>query len=198
MRTKDEISKDFAKILKDLRETKGYSKFKMATELGIDQHTWARYESGESCPSAVDFVWFFALMEKDLLRPCLDVIYPDVYEGINSHSSTDEYRKAFVHFMEKVASDRYIRAVNYITFGEHGGNAEPQLQQYLMLAHMPLQYRYLVGSFIWELWQIGITKDKLINTDCIMPDTKVFLDGLERCRKAVINDDISYTTVMER
>lgn len=197
MRSKEEIRMCFAKALKELREKKGYTKSQIANELFLDPHTWSKYERGVSTPSATDFLWFFSELNEHALRPCLDIIYPDTYEGIGANSSADERRKAFTHFMETVASDRYIRAVDYITFGNHGSNIEPQLQMFLMINHMPLSYKFLIAETVKSLWEIGEAKGTLINTDCIMPDLDMFYTSLKKCKDAVASNLTSYNSSME-
>lgn len=50
--TLSDIQKGCSDLLKRLREKKGLSKSKMASLVGTSDHTWARYENGESAPTS--------------------------------------------------------------------------------------------------------------------------------------------------
>lgn len=198
MKTREDIRSNIAKLLRDLRESTGLSKSQISTILNVDPHTYTKYENGESPISAEDLIWLFAELEKDVLRHVLDMIYPNVYEGLSAQSDIDDLREGINHFMGHVASERFVRSWDYITFGNHGSDVEPQLQEFLMICHLPLAYRYVLAENVWMFWQLAVSKDKLTNTDCTMPNIEMFLNTLETVQKAVVENKDGYTTVMER
>ena len=109
MYSKEQLRKKCAEMLKELRLESGLSKAAIAEKLWMDDHTWARYESGQSAPDVPDFVWIYEQMGRDILGDILRILYPQCYEELTPGSDITALREAISHFFRTVASDRTVR-----------------------------------------------------------------------------------------
>ena len=82
-----ELQKQLSTLLVKLRIRHGLSKFKMATLAEVSDHTWDRYENGESSPTLPEFINIYNELGEDALRDIISIMYPDKYNGL---VSTDE------------------------------------------------------------------------------------------------------------
>ena len=194
MRTEDELRTGCANILYQLRQEMGYSKNKMAEALGISYRTYERYEHGKAAPRVDEFIRYFDLFHADALRYVLEYLYPDVYEHLTANSDIDDIRHAAVHYTSHIASDRAVRKLCYLVFGEHGSNIEAQSEGFLILDHLPLTMRLAVASLVHTLYEVALAHDLLVQTDCIMPKVEIFQEGLRKGHAAVMAGRNSYTT----
>lgn len=196
MRTKEEISAGIGKILYDLRKEKHLSKAAIADKLFMDERTWGRYESGKASPTAADLIWIFNTMKSDVLQPVLKLIYPDAY-NLSEESSIEELRIAAAHYFLHVASDNMVREIDYLFFGGHGSNLEPQMQEFTMINHLPLHCRVVIAQMVLSMWNMAEHRGDLICTDHVMPDVKLFEKAIQRGYDAVVESENAYTTAME-
>lgn len=196
-RTLSDIQKGCSDLLKRLREKKGLSKSKMASLVGTSDHTWARYESGESAPTVPEFIYIYSKAEADPLRAVLDFIYPDIYKDLTADSDMDDLRKACCHFLQHVASDRMVREWNYLAFGEHGSSNKSQLEMFTMIDHLPMKYRYMIANDVMKYWEIASSHNELVGTDHIMPDIDLFKQGLHKGKEATLKGENSYNTTIK-
>lgn len=196
-RTLQEIQKGCAQMLHNLRMKKGLSKSKMAFLVGISDHTWARYESGDSAPTVPEFIYIYSRANADPLRTVLDFIYPDIYKELSAESNMDDLRKACCHFLEHVASDRMVREWNYLAFGEHGSSNKSQLEMFTMIDHLPMKYRYMIANDVLKYWEIASSHNELIGLDHIMPDVNLFKKGLQKGKEATLKGENAYNTTIK-
>lgn len=198
MRNTIDLQKGCGLLLKELRESHNLSVSKMADLMKVDRRTWQKYEDGFISPSVIDFISFFDVLGKDALRPVLDFLYPDIYKGLSASSDITDLRNAAIHYLENIASDRFVRECVYIVMGSHGSNIEPQLQEFTMIDHLPLFYRYAIAEQVLIFWRLATTRNELIAPDHVMPDIDLFMEGLEKGINAIRQGKESYTTSIER
>ena len=181
MRSKEDVNYIISGLLMQLRQKKGLSKAKMADALGIDKHTWIRWESGASAPSIADLVMVYETMEEPILRPMIDILYPheDDY-----HESTTAARKSIAEYILDKAPDRTIRMYRYMM---ERPEADQQLEEFCALNHLPLHYRFFVAQQIYVYYQMARQHGELIYTDTHMPDLDIFASGMKRVQKAAFD-----------
>ena len=193
MRTKDEIRTACAAVLQQLRLEKGFSKERMAREMYVDPKTWARWESGESMPSVADFMFVFEESGTDSLPMLLKFMYPDKYGGLGNE--TQDVRTSMANYLRDVASDRMISTLYYLLYGNHGSNIEAQVQELLMLDHLPLIYRYVAANSLKTCWDIACGQGELLNEGYIMPNMELFNKALDQAHKAAVTGKNNYVTI---
>jgi len=187
-----EIEAGLADMLRSLRQKKGYSKERIANELYIDARTWARYERGETSPTAAELIRFYSLLNEDLLRPVLNLIYPNVYGEI---TDTAAIRQAAAHYLNNVASDRILKQLEFIAIGGHGSNIAPQMQLFTAICHLPIAYRIAVAELALTLYEVADSRNELVCNGKIMPDIDLLKDGITAAKAAAAEFSDSYTTV---
>lgn len=196
VRTKEELRTGLAEQLKKLRESRGLSMAKMALIMGVDPHTYARYESGLSAPSVDEFVFAFHSLGEGALRWALDYLYPDKFSDL-SGDDEKKMRDQATLFFSCVAGRRIVSEWCYIMFGHHGSNAEPQMEEFCMIDHLPLQYRYAIAQMVDTFWRMAESRGELIATEEQMPDVELFRLGLEAGRRAAFAHRQSYSTAIQ-
>ena len=194
MRTKDELQAGCAKMLKQLRLDAGLSKARMADLVYIDDHTWARYENGESAPNVPDFVYIFDAVGKSALKYVLDYIYPETYSSLGAESDSSELRQAAAHYFSSVASEHTVRAISYLAFGDHGSNFSAQVEMLTMIDHLPMPYRVAVSKLIDTFWDMAASNGEIINPGKAMPDVELFRTAVAKGTAAAHAGQDGYTT----
>lgn len=198
MKTKEEINIGISEFLKNARKKRRMSKSKIADLLYIDDKTWARYESGESTPNVGEFARICYELGESPLRSVLDITYSDVYEKLSPNSDVETLRQAAIKYFESIASDHTVQVINYIAFGHHGSNIEPQMQEFCMIDHLPLEYRVLIARMVRSCWDIAESKGEVICKESIMPDIELLDDAIRAGERAVLNGSIGYSTAMRK
>lgn len=192
-----ELQQGFASALRELRQRHGLSKAKIADKLYLDERTWAKYESGASAPSAPEFISYFSALGEDVLRSTLDAIYPDIYKGITCTEDTEAMRQAAAHFFLHVATDDMVRDFNYIAFGEHGSNIRPQLAEFVVLDHLPLDYRVAVVKNIVTFYNLAEARGEIVCQDTAPVNIDVLVDAIRSGLEAVGEGRNSYSTLIK-
>lgn len=181
-KTREQISS----LLTVLRLRKGYSQSKMASLLGIDRHTWIRWESGESVPSIDDLTHIYRTLDEPILRPLLDILYPD-----NTHPAADmpieKIRKDIAEYFLYNASDHAVRVCAFLMNGPHGSDIDAQLEEFCAIDHLPVQYRYFIAEQIYIYYMMARQRKELILTDSVMPDIDAFVSGLKSVQKSAFD-----------
>lgn len=193
MKSKEEIQDGCAQLLRKLREDAGLSVPKMADMVQVDKRTWQRYEDGLSAPTVPEFLEIFNCLGVDALSKVLELIYPD-YSDLSAASSASYLRRALLHYIGLIASDRIVRELDYLIFGDHGSNFVPQLEEFVALDHLPMIYRYSIAKQIMVYWQLCSATGDLIGTDHIMPDIDRLTSAIAKGEEAAIQGRNSYTT----
>lgn len=188
MRSKEEIKSGIAKRLADLRAQKGYSKTKMAEFLGVDKHTWSRWETGENVPSVIDFFLIYDKLGDNPISTILDMLYPDNEYFSHGNIPIEAARKNIAKYFLEDASDHQVRAVSFILNGPHGSDADAQMEEFCAINHLPLHYRYFIAEHIYVYYMLARQNRELILTDHIMPDMDIFTDGLKAIQKSAFDD----------
>ncbi|MDY5327189.1 MAG: helix-turn-helix transcriptional regulator [Gemmiger sp.] len=178
MYSKEQLRRKCAEMLKELRLESGLSKAAIAEKLWMDDHTWARYESGQSAPDVPDFVWIYDQMGRDILGDLLRFLYPQCYEGLSPGSDITALREAISHFFLSVASDRTVREWAFLMFGGHGSNPGPQMQEFTMIDHLPMKDRVTIAQLVNTLWEMAQARGELVCCEHIMPDVEMFREGV--------------------
>lgn len=193
MKSKDSRIDGCAKLLRDLRSKSGLSVSKMADAMMIDRRKWQKYEDEKASPTVPEFLKFYEIMHECALKPVLDFIYPDVYSNVYPGTEDiDSIRKSAAHYIMNVAPDRLVRELDFIFFSQVG-DTYAKMQEYTMLNHLPLTCRYVIGTNVASMYQIIRDENRLIRTECVMPDEDAFYLALNRCREAGLSGEKSYT-----
>ena len=187
-----ELQEQLAGLLMNLRNRHGLSKFKMALLANVSDHTWDRYESGESSPTVPEFINIYNELGEDALRDVLNLMYPDKYKFLAPESSPEKLREAVVHYFSHVASEHVIREWAFLTFGEHGSSALAQLEMFTMIDHLPMKYRYMVAESINRYYEMASAHEELVSTEHVMPDVELFRLGLDLGKEATMEQKDSY------
>lgn len=196
--TANEVQLEFAEQLKKLRISHGLSKAKMADTFFLDHRRYSDYESGIRSPSAPELVMMYETLGEDILRTTLDCVYPDKYKNIEDKDDVHAQRAAAVHFFQHVATDRMVREFNYIAFGNHGSNFEPQLAEFVALDHLPLDYRVAIVKNIITFYNMAKARGELICPDHIEPDIDTLVDAIRKGLEAVGQGRNSYSTIIKK
>lgn len=185
MRTKESIKSEISKLLYDLREKTGLSKARMAETLGVDKHTWSRWETGVSSPTVVEMIMIYEHFGESLLPPLLELLYPT--DGTKKQHSVEDIRKrAAIHYLE-TASEHHVRVWDYLMTGLSKPEVDAQIEELCALDHLPLQFRYFLAEHIYVYYQTAKQNGLLQNTGATMPDMDVFVSGLKRTQKAAFD-----------
>ncbi|MDO5311100.1 MAG: helix-turn-helix transcriptional regulator [Clostridia bacterium] len=194
----NEVQAEFAEQLRKLRKSHGLSKAKMADLFDIDVRRYGDYESGARSPSAPELVMMYETLGEDILRATLDCVYTDIYKGVEDKDDVHAQRAAAVHFFQHVATDRMVREFNYIAFGSHGSNFEPQLAEFVALDHLPLDYRVAIVKNIITFYRMADARGELVCTDHIAPDFDILVDAIRKGLDAVGEGRNSYSTIIKK
>ena len=165
----------------------------MATLAEVSDHTWDRYESGESSPTLPEFINIYNELGEDALRDILSLMYPDKYNCLVSESNINDLRKSLIHYFSHVASERAIREWAFLTFGEHGSSSLAQLEMFTMIDHLPMKYRYMIAESISKYYEMASAHNELVATDEAIPDVELFRIGLNLGKEATMEKKESYS-----
>lgn len=196
MPTLEEFDKRSEEMLVELRKRVGLKKTPMAEYLGIDPKRWNRFENGEDAPTISELLYVFNSFNETCLRPLLEFCYPDKYKGLEDDDDPQRYRDSAVHLFSEVATDRFCRQWNYVIFGEHGSNAEAQMQGFVMLNRLPMHYKVIVARTILGCYDLAKKRGELIGDESIEPDEELFKVGLLKGAEAAAERRNSYNTIM--
>ena len=194
MRTAEELRIGVAKILSDLRAKKKLSKAKMSELVGVDVRTWRSWESGDTMPSIVDFISIFEHASEPIMRPVLNVLYPDIYSTTND-PNVEYMRSATAKFFLEEASDHMVRVWYFLHAGKHGSNILPQVEEFCAIDHLPLEYRYFIAEQAYVYYMMALQRGELTCTDEEMPNMEVWTAGLKQGQRAAFKKLQSYTSI---
>lgn len=193
---RDELRAGCADLLKALRQNHKLSKAKMAQLMYVDDHTWNKYETGQSSPSVPDFLNVFNVLGEDALSSVLGMIYPDIYTNVDYNEDADDLRDVAVHFLEHVAPDRTVRQFCYSLIGKSGSNYVPRMDQMCMIEHLPMDYKVIVARMIMELYELAEAENRLVGMDNVLPDVDLLKVAIDKGEDAVKKGRTSYTTIL--
>ncbi len=179
-------------MLAELRDRQNLSKAAMARRVGVDDHTWSSWETGATSPSVVDFLNVFEACGESILRPTLELLYPDHY----TDGQTNE-RERLTSFVNDAATDHHIAILAYMIFGDHGSNFIPQAELICAYNHLPMEQRFIIAELIYTSFLTAQHRGDLINTDSVQPDMPVWISGLKASQRAAYQRLNSYTTITE-
>lgn len=182
-----DINSNIADMLRALRHKHGLSIKRMAELAHMDDHTWARFESGKTSPSIADLVTIFRAVGENPFPHILHAIYPETY----SYTETND-RAAVVDFFTRVASDRDVEQLKYLIQTPHGSNPSAQLSMFAMIDHLPMRSRVVIAELVDALWQLADVRGELIGQDVSEPDVETFRRGLRSSIEAVASRKESY------
>lgn len=185
MRTKEDIRNTIATLLSDIRAKYGYSKSKIADYLGIDRHTWIRWEAGASSPTLEDLIMIFDKLEEPLLPSLLDIMYPSNESSITSPIN-DIRKQAAIAFLEE-ESEHHVRIWQYMMNVLTRTELNAQVEELCAIDHLPLHFRYFLAEQAYFYYMTALKDKQLINTDQVMPDMDTFTAGLIRTQKAAFD-----------
>lgn len=182
MRTKEDIRAAIASILIDLRVKNDLSKTKMAEFLGIDKHTWIRWERCENTPALEDLIMICDKLGEDILPHIMDILYPD-----DPRDQISAYRKrAAMHYLEH-ATAHNIRVWNFINTFLSEDEQEAQIEEFCAINHLPLEYRWFLAEQVYLYYTKALKSNELQHTSEAMPDMDIFVQGLKRTQKAAFD-----------
>lgn len=193
MRSKEELQAGVAKIFADLRARKNLSKCKMAELVNVDYKTWRSWEAGETTPSIVDFMSVFEHCNETMMRPVLNLLYPELYSAAGQ--DIEQMRRATAEFFRSEASDHMVRVWYFLHAGDHGSNILPQVEEFCAFDHLPMEYRYFIAEQIYVSYMIAMHRGELIATDEVLPDMDIWTHGLKQGQRSAFKKLQSYTTI---
>lgn len=180
-------------LMKQIRIANNKTKSEMASIMGISEATYYKFESGASSPTVPQFVQLCHELQIDTLRLLLDYLYPDIYSDVSSSSDYTDLKRAVLFFLDKNAPERFVRELFYFIAGNHGSNIYPQMQEFTMINHMPLEYRLIIARQVFMLYELAKDKGELIATGQVMPDEAAFIEGIRKGRESVKSGKNSYS-----
>lgn len=186
MSRKDDIQSAIASYISALRAERGLSATKMAALVGVDKHTWFRWESGASTPSIADLVLVAESLGASLLEPVLDTIYPEEDQSVFDDRTLRLRKDAAAFFMDK-ATDHQVHVWDYIFNSLHGSDVDAQIEEFCCIDHLPMVYRYFLAQQAYVYYMMARRNGDLINTNEVMPNMDVFVNGLKRGQKAAFD-----------
>lgn len=198
MRTVEELRDASAQMLVDLRSMSKKTKAQMAEAMECDVRTYSAYEAGKSVPDIATFSHLFAELGVSALRPVLDYLYPDTYKDLSPESDIEHQRAALVRWISEIAPERAIHELNFLLFGRHGSNAAAQLNEFMMIDHLPMSCRLIVAELVNSFYNLAAARGELVGTEADMPNVELFREGLQKGREAAIEGRNSYTTLIEK
>lgn len=193
MRSKEDIQERVMAILTELREKKGFSKTRMAEYLGVDKHTWIRWESGANMPSIVDMIMIYDKLGESIIGPILDMLYPTETASVMPDAvPVAQVRKEVAKYFLEGSSDHMVRVWNFLHHGLHGSEIQYQVEEFCAIDHLPMQYRYFIAQQVYVYYMMARQRKELISTDEVMPDMDVWSSGMKRSQKAAFDRLQSY------
>lgn len=189
MRTRDELRSGIAALLRKMRLKRGLSIRKMAEHVDIDDHTWSKYETGQSLPNVADFLYICDEMGENILPKMLRLIYPEMY----TDDDTTEIRDSVCSYFRDIATDNAVKDMHYLISGSHGSSLMAQIQMFVMIDHLPMDYRVAVADLVDTLWRLAESRGELVETDKAMPDVQLFRAALVKGTHAAYTNDQSYS-----
>lgn len=180
MRKKERIRETITAYIAALRAKKAFSKSKMAEILGVDRHTWIRWETGASSPSIDDLITMYDKMHESVLPPMLNIMYPDEDE-------TTQIRKEIAQYYLENANDSEVRKWYYMMHSMPRSEVNAQIEEFCAVAHLPKHFRYFVAEYIYMHYQLARRSGELRHTDVAMPDIDVFSEGLKRTQRSAFD-----------
>lgn len=183
-----DINRNIAVMLKNLRLRHKLSIKKISSMLYIDDHTWSRYESGQSEPSVAELIAIYRALGDNLLQEVLPLLYPGMYSA-----EPGGERESIAHFVMDIASSSDISAACYILNGRHGSNPSAQLAMLAMIDHLPMDCRAAIASLIDSMYTMALHRGELVAMDQNTPDIELFRNALIRGIAAATSNKDSYT-----
>lgn len=183
MRTKEDITATVSKLLTDVRTKKGFSKTKMAEYLGIDKHTWIRWESGANSPSLEDVIMIFDQLDEPILPALLDILYPSGNFTHNNNTTINDVRKSAALYFLETSTEHQVRVWDYMIRSLSRTEMHAQIEEFCALDHLPLHMRYFVAEQIYIYYMTALNHGQIINENNTMPDMDTFTAGLIRNQK---------------
>lgn len=179
MRTKQDINDGISRLLIDLRTKYGVSKSKMADIVGVDRHTWTRWEDGANVPTIADLVMVYDKLGESILRPILDLLYPTEDIG------TEHLRKDAAEYFLESATDHSVRIFNYTM--NNNSDIDTQVEAFCAFDHLPSPYKFFLLQHLYVYYQTARQHQELIGTNEVMPDMDIFSSGLKRTQKSAFD-----------
>lgn len=192
------LRQDIARTLKNVRTMHNLSIEKLANLVYVSPSTWSRYERAISSPPVDIFLKAFDVLSENAMRHSLNMLYPEIYSGQNSTTNIKDLRNSACHFFMNIASDHTIREIFFIMMGKHGSNVFAQIDEFTMLDHLPLVYRFAVAQQIYTFWEIAVARGEIICPEDIMPNVENFRNGLLKGGLAVQAGQNGYTTTVNQ
>lgn len=199
MMTSEELRNALAKSLAQSRQKSGLSMNRLAGKVGVSDKTIAAWEWGKSCPNVLQYVQTLnACGVPDIMRVVLEVLYPDIYEGVTSSSGADEQREALSQYISRSATDKTVKQLFFLILGAHGSNFIPQLQELVIHDSLPLESRILLAEMMLTLFEMNSIRNAVDVPDPdLLPNMDLFLDGIAKAKEAVMDGQRNYVAIVQ-
>lgn len=183
----DVFDSSIASMLRRLRKQHSLSIHRISEIVGIDDHTWARYESGKSAPDVAELLHIFYVLNEEPMPWLLPAIYPASY---SKHCMSS--REYLCKYISGIASDDVVRQLQFLVCVSHGSSPSAQLAMTCIIDHLPMQYRVLIAQMVDNMYELAASRGELLHTEHGMPDLSLFRAALEEARKAARTHDDKY------
>lgn len=175
------------KVLRQMRVDAGLSQMQLANKMMLHESTIHKWESGESCPSAI-WAWkWYNACGINHMPYVMSWQHPERY-------STDE-RQTNVALHEAIMAldleDR--KRLLYAITGNHGSFFPGVLQLILAHLHLPLKGRIGSATLVATHYNIANRKGTLVHTDRPMPNMDLLDRSIHAGMEACFDDRESYT-----
>lgn len=185
---RDTIMQSISTLLTDLRTKRGLTRTKISEILGVDRHTWIRWETGANSPTLADLIYIYDTMEEPLLPAILDILYPSGNITHNNDATINEVRKAAAIYFLDTSTEHQVRVWDYMFKSLSRTEMHAQIECFCALDHLPLHLRFFATEQIYVYYMMALKHHELINTTQTMPDLDTLTAGLIRNQKQAYDD----------
>lgn len=181
-----------ARMLYKSRNDAGKSQEFMALSLGVSKMSIINWEKGTSSPRFKQVMQWFQVLGINMHRPLMELIMPEVYEGLRAEDSDERIAAAVVDFVETMPAQAQ-RQIAYMLLGEHGASPMSLLELFTAYLHLPMQQRVTIARSIAEAYEMYEHRGKLICMEHVKPDMDGLKEAIEMAKAAVFRGEAGYS-----
>lgn len=185
MPTWEQWAARFAELCQEIRAASGNSVATMAEKWEVDERTYRKYERGAGQPGVIDFCYAMGKMDIPILRPILEFLHPDIYDG--DTDDIEQMREQLIFYFVNVAPERVIRQVYYNMLGQASDNIVPQLEMVNAIQQLPLFDRVMVVKFVLSVYEMAAFRGELLPHGKVEPDIQGLKAASDQAEEACRN-----------
>lgn len=182
-----------ALLLSKSRTKAGFTQKHMAKSLGKSVTTIKNWESGIGCPSFLDTLEWFDVVEMNVEKAILDFAYPQHFSQINQNTPAENVKKALTKYINEVLTDEEVRKLHYCMLGETGSSFHAQLELWNAHNHTTLKSRVNVARSVLDNYEMEEERNELINMENARPNIDRLRNAIELGKIAAKKSSNAYT-----